>query len=73
MYAIRILPHPEVAVEITVVVGSTQEELNTLQHGNVEEEEPKQPVAQEALEEEEIEKKTKVTKKKKTEEMTETD
>lgn len=31
IYTIKILPHPEVTAEITVVVGATQEELNTLQ------------------------------------------
>jgi len=40
IYTVRILPHPEVATEITVVVGTTQEELNFLQKGPTDAEEP---------------------------------
>ena len=44
VYTVRILPHPEVATEITVVIGSTQEELNTLQKGTTEAEESEKEV-----------------------------
>lgn len=65
VYSIRILPHPEVSVDITVVIGSTQEELNTLQHGTSEEEEeePKQETVAIVAAEEQAEKKSKATKK----------
>lgn len=70
VYSVRILPHPEVSVDITVVVGSTQEELHALQTGTSEEEEPKQETVEvvEAVEAiEQIEKKPKTKAKKKTE------
>lgn len=69
VYSIRILPHPEVAVDITVVVGATQDELHALQtSSSEEEEEPKQETAEVVEAVEQKEKKPKTTKKKKTEE-----
>lgn len=68
VYSIRILPHPEVAVDITVVVGSTQDELHALQTSNSEEEESNQETAEVIEVVEQKEKKTKTTKKTKTEE-----
>jgi large subunit ribosomal protein L9 len=53
VYSIRILPHPEVSVDITVVVGSTQEELNTLQRSDSEEERDESPKQEAAAEIEE--------------------
>lgn len=63
VYSIRILPHPEVSTDITVVVGSTQEELNVLQKGTSEEEETQKEV------EISIEQNEKKSKTKKTEEV----
>lgn len=59
VYSIRILPHPEVAVDITVVVGATQDELHALQTSNSEEEESKQETAEVIEVVEQKEKKTK--------------
>ncbi len=70
IYSVRILPHPEVSADITVVVGSTQEELNSLQKGTTDEEKSEQEQEAIAAEApvEQVDKKPKATKKKKIEE-----
>jgi large subunit ribosomal protein L9 len=78
VYTIRILPHPEVSVDITVVVGSTQEELNLLQKGTTEEDEESKPELEQepivaAAVSEEPEEKAKTKTKKKIEESKSTE